>query len=220
MRTSITVSTKNEVVYHSLRQELLDGEIRPGQRLVISDLADKYSVSPIPVREALKRLQQEGFLDVVPYIGAIVKSIDFQKYKEMVEVRNQLEILAATSSVPRITAANFSKLESILAKMEKAIGSVGVNSYMDLDRKFHFTIYENAPNKFLIENVVMLWDRCKISQYIFVWDNIRAKESHDEHTEILEAIKNKEPLKTGELIRQHKERSLARLRIALGAPNN
>jgi len=216
MGSPIAVTTKNEVMYHALRQELLAGEILPGQRLVISDLAEKHSVSPMPVREALKRLQQEGFVDVVPHIGAIAKSVDFQRYVEIVDVRNQLEILAATTAVRQMTAAGIRRLESIFAKMEKAIGSARAASFMDLDRKFHFALYEHSPNAFLVENVAMLWDRCKMSQHVFVWDSVRAGESHREHAEIVAAVKGGKPERTGDLIRQHKARSLEKLRLALG----
>lgn len=217
MAFPVAVPTKNEAMYHALRQGLLAGKIKPGQRLVISDLAEKHSVSPIPVREAIKRLQQEGFVEVVPHIGAVVTSIKFSTYKEMVAVRNQLEVMAAVSATERLTATGIRRLESMLARMGKLIGSVGTRELMDLDRKFHFAIYEFSPNGFLIENVAMLWDRCNISKYVFAWDSVRAQESLTEHTEILATIKEKKALRVGELIRQHKERSLERLQVALGA---
>ena len=204
-------------MYQALRQELLMGELRPGQRLVISDLAKRHSVSPMPVREALKRLQQEGFVDVVPHIGAVVKTLDFPKYREVVEVRNQLEIMAAVTATERITARSVKRLHSIIAKMEKTIESGEVHKFMLLDQKFHFAIYENSPNAFLVENVSMLWDRCGISPYIFAWDTVRAVESHKEHVRLVEAIERKEAQLVGELVRQHKERSLERLHMALSA---
>lgn len=215
MAFQVAVPTKNEVMYHALRQGLLAGTIKPGQRLVISNLAEKHSVSPIPVREAIRRLQQEGFVEVVPYIGAIVTSINFSTYKEMVEVRNQLEVMAAMSATERMTTAGIKRLESMLVKMGKLVGFVGMREFMNLDRKFHFGIYEFSPNEFLIESVVTLWDRCNISKYVFAWDSVRAPESLAEHEEILEAVKNKQMLRVGELIREHKEHSFERLRVAL-----
>lgn len=216
MNLTPAVSTKNEVMYQALKQELLSGEIKPGQRLIISDLATKHSVSPMPVREAIKRLQQEGLVDVVPHIGAVVKSLDFPRYREVLEVRNQLEIMATVSAAGRMTARAFKKIDSILDKMDKNKTSTSKHKFMVLDRKFHFAIYENAPNAFLVENVSMLWDRCNISSYVLAWDSSRAVESHAEHIEIFEAIKKKEAQAAGELVRQHKERSMERLMKALG----
>lgn len=216
MVSPIAVTTKNEVMYLALRRDILSGEMRPGQRLVISDLAERHNVSPVPVREAIKRLQQEGLVEVAPHIGAVVTSIDFAKYEEMVEVRNQLEVMAAISAAERIPASGIRKLESVLARMEKTISSLGMRKFMDLDKRFHFAIYSHSPNTFLVENVAMLWDRCNISKYVFAWDNARAFESHKEHAEILEAIKAGKIQPVGDLIRRHKERSLERLRVALG----
>lgn len=215
MSITVNVATKSEAMYKILKQELLSGEIRGGQRMVIADLASKHNVSPMPVREAINRLQQEGWVDVVPHFGAVVKNIDIEKFTEIVEVRNQLEILAVMTAIPRMTPRAIQKLENIIEKMETTIGSTTMHKFMALDRKFHFAIYDNSPNVFLIENVSSLWERTSISQYIFAWDASRAVESHKEHKDILAAIVKKEPLLAGELLKQHKEKSLGRLMIVL-----
>ncbi|GHV50114.1 GntR family transcriptional regulator [Deltaproteobacteria bacterium] len=215
MEVHPAVSTKNEAMYQALRQELLSGALRPAQRLIISSLAEKHHVSPMPVREAIKRLQQEGLVDVVPHIGAVVKTLDFPRYRDVVEVRNQLEILAIMTATERMTLRALKKLDSLISRMEKSITAGNMPKVIVFDRKFHFAIYENAPNTFLVENVSMLWDKCNISPYVFAWDAVRAVESLNEHKRILDAIKNKQAAVAGDLLRRHKERSLERLRIAL-----
>lgn len=211
----IAIGTKNEAIYQNLRQGLLSGDVKPGQRLVLSELASRYNVSPIPVREAIRRLQQEGLVEVIPHIGAIAKSIDLEKYQEIVEVRNLLEVAAASSAASRITPAAVRKLEAMHTKMEKYIGSANMCKFIESDRKFHFAIYDFSANSFLVENVFMLWDRCKISGYILAWGQERALESHQEHSEIIAALKEKNVDLVGQLVRRHKERSLERLRTAL-----
>ncbi len=211
MTTGIDVATKSDAVYQVLKNDLLTGQIRGGERMVISDLATKYHVSPMPVREAIKRLQQEGWVDFVPHLGAVAKSIDIDKFREMVEVRTQLEILATVTATPKINQRALRKLEGIVERMEKNIGSTTMNKFMTLDRKFHFAIYEHSPNAFLVENVDSLWERTTISQYIFAWDSTRAVDSHEEHKGILQAITQKDAQLAGELLKQHKDNSLDRL---------
>ena len=211
MNVVATVSTKAEAMYHMLKQELLSGEIRGGQRLVIAELAKKYNVSSMPIREAIKRLQQEGWVDVFPHIGAVAKATDIFKFKEIVEVRTELEVLATVTATLKITTHAFQRLEKLVAKMEKNIGSTTMHKFMVLDRKFHFALYENSSNTFLVETVASLWDRASISQFIFAWDSSRAVSSLTEHKAILDALSRKDALLAGELVRKHKDNSLIRL---------
>jgi DNA-binding GntR family transcriptional regulator len=127
-----------------------------------------------------------------------------------------MEILATVTAAQRMASRAFRKLETILEKMGKNVANTSMHKFMVLDRKFHFAIYENSPNTFLVANVSALWDRTSISQFIFAWDSIRAVESLKEHTQIFEAIRNREGRKAGDLIREHKERSLNRLMRVLG----
>jgi len=204
-------------MYLALKQELLSGEIKGGQRLIIADIAKKYNVSPMPVREAIKRLQQESWVDVLPHIGAVAKTTDIATFKDIVEVRTHLEVLATVTATQKITARALHKLEKLVEKMEKNIGSTTMHKFMVLDRKFHFALYENSPNAFLVETVASLWDRTSVSQFIFAWDSLRAVESLTEHKAILDAVSRKDVDVAGELMRRHKDRSLARLTQLMGS---
>lgn len=216
MRTgSSTQLTKNEKLYQILRGEILAHKLLPGQRLVIANLAKQYKVSPMPVREALKRLQQEGLVKVLPHVGAIVKALDFSSYQDIVAVRNQLEAMAAVTASKHITPAIIKKLYSLLERMEKHLETAPQKN-IKLDYNFHFTIYNCSPNKFLVENVAMLWERCNISPYILLLDKERSVESHHEHIHLVQLIERQETSLIGEFILRHKERSLEKLRGALG----
>lgn len=217
MNIAATVSTKGDAMYQALKQELLSGEIKAGQRLIIADLAKKHNVSPMPVREAIKRLQQEGWVDVLPHIGAVAKTTDLGTFKEIVAVRTELEVLATVTATQKFSARALHKLEKLVQRMEKSIQSTTMHKFMILDRKFHFAIYENSPNAFLVETVASLWDRTSVSQFIFAWDSFRAVDSLKEHKDILGAISRKEAQLAGALVRQHKDRSLVRLTRVLTA---
>lgn len=211
MNRAAVVSTKGESMYQALKNGLLSGEIKGGQRLIIADLAKKHNVSPMPVREAIKRLQQEGLVDVLPHIGAIVKTTDVATFKDIVEVRTHLEVLATTTATQKITARGIQRLKKLVERMEKNVSSTTMHTFMKIDRKFHFALYNNSPNTFLVENVAALWDRTHVSQFIFAWDSSRAVESLKEHKAILEAVSQKDAEAAGELMRQHKDKSLERL---------
>lgn len=211
MNSVASVPTKGEAMYQALKQALLSGDIRGGQRLIIADIAKHHNVSPMPVREAIKRLQQEGWVDVLPHIGAVAKTTDLAKFKEIVEVRTHLEVLATVTATQRITARALLRLERLVARMEKNLQSTEVHKAMRMDRKFHFALYENSPNAFLVESVAALWDRASISQFIFAWDSFRAAASLKEHKAILDAVSRRDAQLAGELVREHKNRSLQRL---------
>ena len=85
--------TKTEVVYDFLKKNILNGRYRPGEKIVISVIARRLDVSDIPIREAIKRLQTEGLLDITPHVGAKVVEIDQNEFEQITMIRAQLEVL-------------------------------------------------------------------------------------------------------------------------------
>jgi len=197
-------STKNNYVYESLKDEIIDGKILPGERIVISEVAKRYNVSPMPIREAVNRLQQDGFVEVIPHVGARVYGFDPEKHKEVMMIRIELESLAAKLSVDYIDDPTLAKLEDIIKKMEVCIKNNDNKQYGKLNKEFHLTIYAANPNKTLYELIESLWNRSEFSRRAFIDVPYRNKESFLEHKQWLEAIKKRDGEKAAEILRKQK----------------
>src|SRR5690606_31047618 len=111
---------KNESAYQRLRQAISDGTLQPGARLIQRELATKMGVSQMPVRDALLRLANEGLVEVIPYLGAVVKELTTQDVRETILIRGHLEALATRMALPFLSRSTFDQLEAIIAEMEQA----------------------------------------------------------------------------------------------------
>lgn len=195
---------KNDYMYETLKDEIVEGRLRPGERIVISDLAAKYNVSPMPVREAINRLQQDGFVEVVPHVGSRVSSFDINKHREIMQIRIELEPIATRLSIPFISAKALTKLEKLIREMEVCLQKKDYMGYSRVNREFHLTIYTACPNKSMFELIKSLWAKSEYSRRIFSELPERNEESLKEHKALVEAIKEKDAEKGAEIIRRQK----------------
>ena len=78
--------TKNEYIYEKLKDEIVDGKLASGERIIIREVSKKFGVSGVPIREALNRLQQDGLVEIIPHVGAKVVEFDLKKFKEIMDV--------------------------------------------------------------------------------------------------------------------------------------
>src|SRR5512133_2830966 len=92
---AIVPKTKNVAVYRKLRQNILKGKLKPGQKIVMADLAKEFGLSETPVREAIRRLESDGYVQFTPHMGAVVTGIDEGQLVEIYLIRSELEALAA-----------------------------------------------------------------------------------------------------------------------------
>ncbi|MDX9872326.1 MAG: GntR family transcriptional regulator [Clostridia bacterium] len=202
-------STKNSYIYESLKEEIITSKLRPGERIIISEVAKRYNVSPMPIREAINRLQQDGFVEVIPHVGARVSSFDLERHKELMMIRIELETLAIKLSTPYIDDEIMAKLEKIILEMEEAVRNKENRKYGRLNVEFHHAIYGAGPHKILYDLITTLWGRSEHSRAIFESLSERNAESLAEHIAMVEAIKSKDGEKASEILRKQKEVSTA-----------
>lgn len=202
-------NTKNNYIYENLKEEIIMGHLRPGERIVISDVAKRYNVSPMPIREAINRLQQDGFVEVVPHVGARVTSIDLEKHKELMLIRTELEALAVKLSTPFIDEKALARLDEILQEMEEHVKDNDHKKYGKLNVEFHLLIYGASPYKILYEMITTLWGRSEYSRSIFEKIPARNAASLAEHKDMVEAIKKGDGDKAAEILREQKKVSTA-----------
>jgi len=183
-----TYLSKTEIVYRTLKKNIIFGKLKPGERVKVEDIKQLLGVSSSPAREALKSLEAEGFLNNVPCVGSVVSEIDSKEIKEYYLIRANLEGLATELATPFIDKESINHLREILNKMEKCVQSNDYQEYSILDKKFHRFIYDISSYKKLQKMIYDLWNITQRFKIIFRLVPKRLSESYKEHTAIVEAI--------------------------------
>jgi DNA-binding GntR family transcriptional regulator len=139
----------------ALRDAILDGRLAPGRRISQAGIAHAVGTSRVPVREALRRLETEGLVTLVPRSGAWVAKLSFEEYTELYTIREWLEPPALAASVPGLADEAIAELGALVAGMEAAAGST---AWLDLDRRFHLLSYAGAPLPRLRHMIEGFWN--------------------------------------------------------------
>lgn len=200
----IDPKTINNIVRDKLREAILKGVFKPGERLRQQDIARRLGVSRIPVREALQRLEGEGLVKILPYKGATVAEFTMRDVREIFFLRGLLEGAAAKLAAVRMTPEVIDDLKILLAQMEELIGhDPGVQTLADINAKFHETIYKQANSPKLYNMIKELWMSFPKSSLLFPRD--RAPVSLHEHQEIVDALSTGDAERAEALVRLHVE---------------
>ena len=139
-----------DVVFNTLREAILKGELQPGERLMELQLASKLGVSRTPIREAIRMLEQEGLAVTMPRKGAEVARMTLKDMEDVLEVREALDELAAIIACAKITDEQLENLKSIRDEFKKSLDSGDVKKIAEEDVRFHDAIYEATDNAKLI----------------------------------------------------------------------
>lgn len=190
-----------DTVAAEIRTRIFDGTFPPGTRLVEDELASRFDISRMPVREALTVLEAEGFVEITPRRGASVTVISPEEALELFEVRAMLEGLAARLAARSADTDAVEALAAIIDQGAKAISSDGKNRIPQLHQQFHVTLAAAGDNKYLIDLVSPL--PAKIE---WVYNSIlrtRADVSWPEHVEILDAVRSGDEDRAEQVTRRH-----------------
>ena len=139
-----------DVVFNTLREAILKGELQPGERLMELQLASKLGVSRTPIREAIRMLEQEGLAVTMPRKGAEVARMTLKDMEDVLEVREALDELAARIACAKINDEQLENLKSIRDEFKKSLDSGDVKKIAEEDVRFHDAIYEATDNAKLI----------------------------------------------------------------------
>ena len=142
--------TREEMVADTLRDAILDGELAPGEKLDQSDLADSLRVSRTPVRSALQMLAKEGFVQVTPHRGAVVAQLSAEEVEELYFIRGVLEGAAASLAASQLDDGHVDELKTLLEQMAAADGR---DQWMELNTRFHVTLYRIAAGPRLLSMI-------------------------------------------------------------------
>ncbi|MBQ9014840.1 MAG: GntR family transcriptional regulator [Firmicutes bacterium] len=177
-----------EMVYEELKIQILTGTIVPGTRMMEVDLAEEMGVSRTPIREAIRKLEKEGLVTIEPRRGAYASMISTQDMVEILEVRQDLEGLAAYLAASRMSPVEMEELKEVADCYNEAVKSGNMQDLIRYDTQFHRLIVDSCNNKILVNMVEQLQELVLRFRYIY-YDNFkRAENMPEEHREIIEAI--------------------------------
>lgn len=195
-----------DVVFNTLRQAIITGEFAPGERLMEIALADRLGVSRTPVREAIRKLELEGLVVMIPRKGAEVAKITEQSLREVLEVRSALEELAARLACERITEEGKEKLLETHNAFVEAVEQKDTKDIANKDEEFHNRIFECTQNERLIQIV----NNLKEQMYRYRMEYVKEVSDHEElvkeHDEIIDAILNNKQDKAEKIMHDHIKR--------------
>lgn len=200
-----------DAIADHLRASILDGRFDPGSRIRQEALADEYGVSRIPVREALRRLEREGLVTLVPHSGARVARLDFDEHLETYIIREAIEPVAIAHSAPRITDENLARLKEMVEAFEH-IGSEP-ERWLEADRQFHLATYAAASMPRLLRMIEGFWNTTQ--HYRRAYLATLSGDDHElvflEHRLILDALERRDAVDAEARQRSHIRRTRLRL---------
>jgi DNA-binding GntR family transcriptional regulator len=205
----VSVRPIRDIVYHRLKEAVLLGEIRPGERLLEADLAEQMGVSRTPVREALRRLEREGLVVWRPFRGAEVVGVERETVQQLFQVREALECLAVRLAVARIDPAAIALLRSIVEEAEAAAQSGDYGRTNTLHRRFHSEIARLSGNLPLVRLLEEIQDHINLSQASARSGPERFRQVMSEHLQIVEALAAADASRAEMAVREHLRRALA-----------
>ena len=202
-----------EVVFNTLRRAILTGQLKPGERLMEVHLANKLGVSRTPIREAIRKLELEGLVIMIPRRGAEVARITEKSLKDVLEVRRALDALSVELACDRITEEDMKRLLQACQDFEKAAKGKDASVIAKADVALHDIIVEATGNQRLAQLVNNLSEQ--MYRYRFVY--IKEESKHDmlvaEHREIYESIASRDKERAARAAKLHidnQEKSIIR----------
>ena len=203
-----------QIIGETLRERIYEGEYTPGMRLNISDLAHQFGASPVPVREALRNLEAEGLIQFRLNRGVIVRGLSYKEVRELFLIRVPLESLAAAEAARLATPEDVVKLESLVAKMKRNIGS---ESWHRSHARFHERLYSLCGLPRLIQLVDGLRGQMRPYSKVYLQDPSHVLQAQEEHQEMVECLKRHDDKMITSIIHIHLERPA---RMAMAAFEN
>ncbi|MGQ9531690.1 MAG: GntR family transcriptional regulator [Desulfotomaculales bacterium] len=194
-----------ELVFEALREAIIQGRLRPGERLMEMQLAEEMGVSRTPVREAIRKLELEGFVVMVPRKGAYVAGISSRDITDVFEIRAALEALAAGLAAERITEEELDQLERCLVGLSEAAEKGDLDAIAEADARFHDIIYRASRNARLVQMVTHLQEQIQRFRMASLAQPGRTKTAIEEHKKIVEAIAERNAELAQVLAREHIE---------------
>jgi len=210
----VVAPSKSELAYAYIHERIEDGRYSPGYRLVLGQIAGALDMSPVPVREAIRRLEAEGLVEFEKNVGAQVALLDPEEYRVTMETLALVEGYATATAAPRLSTEQLARARMINERLRRNLADFDALIYTRLNLEFHAVLFEECPNAHILDLVHRGWKRMSVlreSSFSFVPE--RAPEAVGEHEEIVRLIETGAP--AAEIEHVAREHRLTTLRAVL-----
>ena len=199
--------TLTEQVYQRLKTRIINHSLKPGSRLVVGSVAKEAGTSLTPVREALRLLERDGLVEMVPHKGAVIRKLSQKEFEDIFAVRAVLEGLAVELSCSRLSHADIESLENTLQSSKSSLLSGDVESWTEADEQFHKVIIQKSDNEFLKDMLASIFEHVRILWWLAGDLPGKMRKGINEHGAILAALKKRDADQAKQLIIEHIERA-------------
>ncbi len=203
--------TLGQSIYNCLKKAIIDNKIKQNQKINENEIADSFKVSRTPVREALVRLEAEGFTKITSHRDVVVQEVSYGDLAELFQVIGTLDCLAATLVIDKIDPKEFIKVEKMTNKLEHYYTQKEVEKFIDMNYEIHDRIWSHLTNKYLqksLKHCLVHIKRCNYALSSAFHKRDILDTSMKAHKKILEALNKKDEEKLKQIIRQHWNPSL------------
>jgi DNA-binding GntR family transcriptional regulator len=205
------------MVQERIRQAILDGVLPAGARIDQRRLAEELHVSLVPVREALKVLSGEGFVQILPRRGAFVTETSLADMEDLYFARAIIEGQAAYHAAEHLTDAHLRDLDRLYALMDAALRAHDYDAFSQHNRAFHLTIYEASGSRYLSDMIRSLWELAERYRYRYLFLKDQAEKIQAEHRAILEACHARDRRQLRDAVIHHLNQTLIGVRAYITA---
>ena len=192
-----------DVVFNTLRQAILTGEMKPGERLMEIHLANKLGVSRTPIREAIRKLELEGLVIMIPRRGAEVAQITWKNLKDVLEVRRAIDVLAIELACDRMSAEELDELYQACEAFKEATKTQDARVIAKADVALHDLIVKSTRNDRLMQLVNTLSEQMYRYRFEYIKDVSQHEKLVQEHNDMYQSILNKNKELAAEAVRKH-----------------
>ena len=192
-----------DVVFNTLRQAILYGKLQPGERLMEITLANQLGVSRTPVREAIRKLEIEGLVLMIPRKGAQVAPITEKDLNDVLEVRLGLEELAMHCACERVDSEQLRAISNAQKKFETSLKTNGLADLAKADEDFHELIYQATSNRRLIQMINNLREQMYRYRIEYLKDLNVGETLNDEHKELYNALRERDADRALKCMKRH-----------------
>lgn len=213
---SLMRRTTSEELAGRLREEILRFELAPGTKLRQGAIAARFGVSTTPVREAFALLQSEGLVRIDPHRGATVFRPSLEELQEYYEIRESLETLAITLALDNLEDSLLDDLESLVARMREEEDEP---TWARMNEEFHRRLNEAAGRPRLVTMISTLRDASSTYIHMYVLRQDRDERSNDDHQQILEACRARDPKQARAAVSHHLRHTASELATFINAPD-
>jgi DNA-binding GntR family transcriptional regulator len=207
--------TLAEKAFDTLHTAIITGQLRPGARLPIEELAVLLEMSPMPIREAVRRLDAAGLVENIPHRGARVTELSVRDLSEVYEARLALEVLAIRRAAEQFTATQATEARRALSALA-AFGDEVSAAASDAHTRFHFALYAAADSSWLLRLILPVWETSE-RYCLEVPDVRRLAQRAAEHEMILAACEAHDPDRAADVLRDHLAATANALAAAMGS---